>query len=222
MMASQGLFGAQETRPRVAAPAAGYEQTPIRARTRVGVQARFSAPYERADTLLHRPIQQNFQMSVLHSRNIIGGTHALDAWVGGDCGPFRKVPTPPPPRSAPSAEAQQTERVSSIAIIRDLLRQERISAAREVLAVLSADLLEDPALQALRRALAPPLVRASSRLGVDRSREFAWLREHAHEYRGQWVAINESGLVIAAPTLRELRDRLREYPLERPPLLHRL
>lgn len=213
MMTSQGLFGTQETRPRVAAPAPEYEQTSIGARPRVAVQARVSASYQRADTLLHRSIQQN----------AIQAIHARDVWVGGDCGLFRKVPTPPPPRrSAPSAEAQQTERVSSIAVIRDLLRQEMISAAREVLAVLPQNLLEDPALQALRRALAPPFVRTSSRLGVDRSREFAWLREHAREYRGQWVAINENGLVAAAPTLRELRERLRAYPLEQLPLLHRV
>ncbi len=32
-----------------------------------------------------------------------------------------------------------------------------------------------------------------------------WLRDHAHEYRGQWIAVNQGQLLGAARTLDELR-----------------
>lgn len=35
-----------------------------------------------------------------------------------------------------------------------------------------------------------------------------WLKEHAEEYRGQWVALRNGELVAAAATARELRSRI--------------
>lgn len=81
--------------------------------------------------------------------------------------------------------------------------------------------------QRAAKVLAPPVARVS-RLphpsGLDASK--AWLREHASEYRGQWVAVREGQLLRAADDLDELMPligqdeaaintvvtRLREWP----------
>ena len=116
----------------------------------------------------------------------------------------------------------QTVRASAIAVVRDLLQKEQITAARRLLHLLSADVLDDPAMERLRRALAAPVVRASEHRDVERRDEYGWLRHHAGEYRGQWVALAGNRLVAHAPTLRELRARLSAETIDRPPLLHRL
>jgi hypothetical protein len=36
----------------------------------------------------------------------------------------------------------------------------------------------------------------------------AWLRDHGHEYKGQWVALREGTLLAAGSTAREVWDRL--------------
>jgi len=36
----------------------------------------------------------------------------------------------------------------------------------------------------------------------------AWLRDHGHEYKGQWVALREGTLLTAGATAREIWDRL--------------
>ncbi|HEX6751129.1 MAG TPA: hypothetical protein VF092_27815 [Longimicrobium sp.] len=35
-----------------------------------------------------------------------------------------------------------------------------------------------------------------------------WIKEHADEYAGRWVAVGESGLVAAADSFEELRSQL--------------
>jgi hypothetical protein len=37
---------------------------------------------------------------------------------------------------------------------------------------------------------------------------FDWLREHSAHYRGMWVALREGQLLAAAPTVRELKNKL--------------
>jgi hypothetical protein len=125
-------------------------------------------------------------------------------------------------RQIPFAEVGQTIRASAIAVVRDLLQREQITAARRLLNLLPADMLDDPAMMRLRRALAAPVVCVSEHRDVERGDEYEWLREHAGSYRGQWVALAGNRLVASAPTLRELRARLSAETVDRPPLLHRL
>lgn len=68
----------------------------------------------------------------------------------------------------------------------------------------------------------PPVVRVSEHRDVERGDEYEWLRRHAGEYRGQWVALAGDRLVSSAPTLRELRARLPVETADRQPLIHRL
>ena len=41
-----------------------------------------------------------------------------------------------------------------------------------------------------------------------------WLKEHGAEYEGQWVAIRDGELLMAADTHGELYDRLRPYEIQ--------
>ena len=53
--------------------------------------------------------------------------------------------------------------------------------------------------RAMRANLPPdPSVRAN----------LEWMRTHAVEYRGQWVALKDGVLLATAPTARELKDKL--------------
>jgi hypothetical protein len=56
------------------------------------------------------------------------------------------------------------------------------------------------------RVFEPPTVRMSHGTplkGIKASH--TWLRAHAHEYRGQWIAVNQGRLLGTARTLDELR-----------------
>ena len=57
--------------------------------------------------------------------------------------------------------------------------------------------------------LAPPTVSPSSRPADPSGRlDFEWLEQHAAEYRGQWVALQQGRLLAAALTVRELKKDL--------------
>lgn len=64
-------------------------------------------------------------------------------------------------------------------------------------------------LQKMARVLAPPRVVAAD-LPPDESmrKNHTWLREHADEYRGQWVALRDGDLLAAAPTANGAWERL--------------
>ena len=63
------------------------------------------------------------------------------------------------------------------------------------------------------RVLAPPrgrVVKGARSRSLDRER--AWLREHAHEYPGQWLAIFGDQLVAADRSLAAVLKKVRETP----------
>jgi len=125
-------------------------------------------------------------------------------------------------RLVPSTDPRQRDIVSQVAALRDLVEKGHISAARQMLNVLSMATLEEPAIERLRRALTPPTVRRSIRRDPARPVAYAWLRQHGHEYQGQWVAIAENGLIAAAPTLKQLRKQLPALGPSEQPLIHKL
>lgn len=69
---------------------------------------------------------------------------------------------------------------------------------------------------------APPEVRSVPILDRSRDAEFAWLKEHAEEYRGQWVALDGVNLLGSALRLRDLLLRLGPLGQGRNPLFHRV
>jgi hypothetical protein len=48
----------------------------------------------------------------------------------------------------------------------------------------------------------PKLQRPAQGLSLDASQ--TWLKEHAAQYKGQWIAVQEGTLLGAAPTLQDL------------------
>ena len=72
---------------------------------------------------------------------------------------------------------------------------------------------EHDRMQRLARVLAPPEVREVPRSPVNGlSDSKAWIRGHAHEYHGQWIAVREGKLLGSAPSLRELKPLVDENP----------
>ena len=64
-------------------------------------------------------------------------------------------------------------------------------------------------LQNMAHVLAPPrVVRDDLPPVPSLQADHAWLRTHADEYRGQWVALREGVLLAAAATVRELESCL--------------
>lgn len=59
---------------------------------------------------------------------------------------------------------------------------------------------------------------------LDRPRdaEFAWLKEHAQEYPGHWVALDGVNLLGSALRLKDLLQQLGSLVQERNPLFHRV
>ncbi len=112
------------------------------------------------------------------------------------------------------------ESTLTLARIRALLENERVSEARSVLHEALVNQPQDEELKRLRTLLAPPKVRRSGGLDVDRTKDFQWLSDHGAKYRGSWVAIYDGELVSEAASLDELLGRLKELALAHPPLIH--
>lgn len=69
---------------------------------------------------------------------------------------------------------------------------------------------------------APPRVKAVPVVDRPRAAEFAWLREHAPEYAGQWVALDGACLLAAAAKLSDLLQQLGPHERQRDLLFHRV
>lgn len=96
----------------------------------------------------------------------------------------------------------------TLARVRHLVETERVGEARELV---SEALRTTPGDQELLRwqcLLAAPKVTLRPRTGIDRTREFEWLRTHSDAYRGKWVAVVGDRLLASASNLRTLLDRL--------------
>ncbi|HEX6902762.1 MAG TPA: hypothetical protein VF789_23815 [Thermoanaerobaculia bacterium] len=106
-----------------------------------------------------------------------------------------------------------------IDLIREHLAQGRILDAKNLLEF-ARDVI--PPDSKLLKVLAPPRIKKSDQLGVDRSNEFRWLRENNARYQGQWVALTDDGLFASAATLADLLVELRASPPPVEPLIHHL
>jgi hypothetical protein len=95
------------------------------------------------------------------------------------------------------------------AAVRAALADGAVATARATANAAAQDHPESESLRRLAEALSPPrllAVRASEDRSLTADRD--WLREHANEYSGQWLAVRDGKLAGRAPTLRELRERV--------------
>jgi hypothetical protein len=107
-----------------------------------------------------------------------------------------------------------------VARIRDLLANERVSEARNVLHDALINQPKDEELQRLRTVLTPPKVQRNGALDVDRTKDFQWLKDNAAKYRCSWVAICDGELVVELASLDELLEDVRRLVPASRPLIH--
>ncbi|HXV78289.1 MAG TPA: hypothetical protein VEG60_00270 [Candidatus Binatia bacterium] len=107
-------------------------------------------------------------------------------------------------------------------VILTLMEREQIPLARKALDALPVEQLGDPTIVRLRKILSAPVTKASGKRDIDRTLDYQWIRDHARDYRGQWVALDNGKLLEAAPSLHELLDRIKLLRSERRPLLHQI
>jgi hypothetical protein len=55
----------------------------------------------------------------------------------------------------------------------------------------------------------------------DRTREMKWIKEHKHEYVGQWVALDGDRLIVASPIRAEISAAIKADGAKLP-LVHRI
>jgi len=93
--------------------------------------------------------------------------------------------------------------------IRDLLAQDRVGAARALL----AEALE-------RKDHKEDLSILQQELDPDRTSDVEWLKAHANSYRGEWVALLGGELLAHSANLEEVLSTTRKKHTKHRPLLH--
>jgi hypothetical protein len=122
----------------------------------------------------------------------------------------------------PGGEADRAHQNLTYLAVCNLMEHEQIVAARKILNALPLGSFDDLLFVGLRKILAQPVVTAVQKRDIDRHVDYDWIREHAQEYRGQWVALDEGQLLGAAGSLRELLERIKSLHLDHRPLIHRI
>jgi hypothetical protein len=104
--------------------------------------------------------------------------------------------------------------------IRELLEQDRVQGARNLLAEAIERGAQEADLPVLQRVLAPAkFLGLSDELDPDRTPEMNWLADHRKEYRGQWIALAEDRLIAHSEDIREVDSAVKSMTLNRRPLL---
>jgi hypothetical protein len=104
----------------------------------------------------------------------------------------------------PTSENDGDELLRRLAQLRDDVSSGRVEEARAAVQNLEARWPESERVQYWSRVLAPPAARTLPRpdpRSRPLDRERAWLREHAREYPGCWLAVYEDRLIAADPDL---------------------
>jgi hypothetical protein len=147
----------------------------------------------------------------------------------GDCGTFLCKASSPagkhradqsPSSPATGLVAEHIEITYRVAL--SLMEREQITLARKALDALPVGQLGDPIITRLRKMLAVPVTKTSEKRDIDRTLDYQWIRDHAQDYRGQWVALDKGELLSAATSLRELLDHVKALRSEHRPLLHQI
>ena len=124
---------------------------------------------------------------------------------------------------APKPPTPGAQSFLSIERVKHLLGQQKIRDARRTLELASVRYPADAQIASLLRAISPGRVSPTGRAAASRERETAWIRQHGHKYRGQWIALDEDRLIAFAPTLKELlADMDATDEREEPPFIQHL
>ncbi len=94
--------------------------------------------------------------------------------------------------------------------IGQLVEEGHVRKARELLQHALAVYPESVGLKGWQKVLARPTVRRVKEARArSRRTEYEWLKQHACEYEGEWVALNGDNLIAAAPKLADVMRRAR-------------
>ncbi len=121
-------------------------------------------------------------------------------------------------------DESSTQASSYSTLIRDHVEKGQVLAARRLLELALDQGLSSSDLELWQRMLAPPRVTKgkASPTPTDRSREFQWLDNEAHAYRGQWVAVEGDRLLTAADSLKDVLAQLDSMDPRPRALVHRI
>lgn len=116
----------------------------------------------------------------------------------------------------------QDELVGKLTELEELVSRGDLEEAREYLSGLERLAPNDERIRRFAQVLAPPVI-AVSQHGTSQPRvqEYAWLREHAHEYPGCWLAVLGDRLIAYDPDVNVVMATIRQDPSARGALLHR-
>src|SRR5437016_5224694 len=111
-----------------------------------------------------------------------------------------------------NSEPEQPHQLSAdLARLRSLLEQAYVEEARKFVKELQTRWPKAEQVGHYARVLAPPVTRRRDdlpRRPLDQ--EQAWLREHAHDYPGCWLAVVEDQLIAAGPDFAAVLTQARE------------
>ena len=116
-------------------------------------------------------------------------------------------------RTESTGGTDSTSAKEDVARLVRMIEQEDVEGARSFVKELEQRWPDSPSVRHFARVLAPPVVRViPGATGRVRDREDAWLREHAREYPGCWLAVLEDRLIGADPSLGALLAKVRQTP----------
>ena len=123
------------------------------------------------------------------------------------------------PENIPALPDTEAE---ALARIRDLLTRGWVEEARAFIHDVAARWPESPQVQHYVKVLAPPRVIAvGGKPSRPMDQENAWVREHAHEYPGCWMAVYSNRLIAADPDLKTVLAATRAAIGDEGALMHR-
>lgn len=116
---------------------------------------------------------------------------------------------------------ESAELTAALVRIKQSIETSAVEEARTLAKEAVARWPEDERTQYWSRVLAPAKGRViPGRRSRSLDRERAWLREHAHKYRGQWLAVFGEELVVADASLAKVMKVVRETPGAEDAMLH--
>jgi len=125
-----------------------------------------------------------------------------------------KIKIPSAPGEAvpePQSAIEEPDLNASLECIRRLVEQGEVEEARERVNELEERWPDAKRVRYWASVLAPPVVRVlHGERGRPLDKERAWLREHAREYPGCWLAIRDDRLIAADPSLRTVLTSVRQ------------
>lgn len=124
--------------------------------------------------------------------------------------------------SAAAATRSPCSAEEYVELVRTLLANSEAGAARRAVAEGAARFPDHPWLEKTDRVINPKRIVSKQGNAPERTREFAWLRDHSARYRGCWVALLGDQLLASGRQLAAVLREVRSQGLEAKALVHHI